>query len=217
MTLKLHSTATIININEPLEHYKYIINTGILYCIASFQHKHCCVLPLLSEISLPHSRFPLPVAPGLTQGPCSLLPLGSLPKSLLFPASSDPCSLLHLVSLRVPATYCSFSSSSMASNCKNKERYSKYHPNQPCSKCFLCGKSSLIFSHYAAWGEDEKEFLRNYCENEPESSACICVAHQKEAKRTHPPQYSPNGASLSQYLLESTKSVFNHVVTPRRS
>ena len=152
MTLKLHSTATIININEPLEHYKYIINTGILYCIvysgilssaSTAVFFHCCPKFLCRTRS--YSRFPLPVAPGLTQGPCSLLPLGSRPKSLLFPASSDPCSLLHLVSLRVPATYCSFSSSLMASNCKNKERYSKYHPNQPCSKCFLCGKSSLIF------------------------------------------------------------------------
>ena len=145
MTLKLHSTATMININEPLEHHKYIINTGILYSIfysgnvssaSTAVFIHCCQKFLCRTRS--YSRFPLPVAPGLTQGPCSLLPR---PKSLLFPASSDPCSLLHLVSLRVPATYCSFSSSSMASNCKN----TKYHPNQPCSKCFLCGKYPALF------------------------------------------------------------------------
>ena len=84
----------------------------------------------------------------------------------------------------------------MASSSNIKEWYSKYHMNQPCSNCCLCGMSSPLYSHYAGWGEDEKEFLRHHCVDEPEPSACTCIAHQKEAKRSHTPGYLPKWSKL---------------------
>ena len=58
-------------------------------------------------------------------------------------------------------------------------------PDRECSACVLCGKSNDYYSHYIAWGECEKEFIRKHCKSEPDSSSCI---HQKEAKCSHPPK-----------------------------
>ena len=115
MTLKLHSTATIININEPLEHYKYIINTGILYCIvysgnlsststAVFFHccpKFLCRTPVLLQVSAPccpwsHPRSLFPAAPGVSP---KVLALSCFFRSLLATAlglASGPCYILQL-------------------------------------------------------------------------------------------------------------------------
>ena len=74
----------------------------------------------------------------------------------------------------------------MASSSNRKEWYSKYHMNRPCSNC---GMSNPLYSHYAGWGEDEKEF---HCVDEPEPSVCICIA----AKRSHTPGYLPKWSKL---------------------
>lgn len=72
------------------------------------------------------------------------------------------------------------------------KRHSQHHPDRPCSTCLLCGKSSSsYFTHYGAWTTEEKEFLHRYWDGELEDNMCICVAHQREAKRVHPPEYTP--------------------------
>ena len=37
----------------------------------------------------------------------------------------------------------------------------------------------------------KEEFLMRYCENEPEPSSCICLAHYREAQRIHPASFVP--------------------------
>ena len=71
------------------------------------------------------------------------------------------------------------------------KKHSKYHPQRPCSNCLLCGKTCLVYSHYKAWSDSEKQFLIRHWKGEPEPDSCICVAHQKEAQRAHPsPKWS---------------------------
>ena len=75
------------------------------------------------------------------------------------------------------------------------KRYSKYHPSRPCTKCILCGKSSA-YSHFEAWSDVEKHFLKKHWNKEVDPSSCICVAHQKEAKRLHHPDYIPKWSNI---------------------
>ena len=74
----------------------------------------------------------------------------------------------------------------------SSSNHSKHHPDRPCSFCTLCGKKdSKYYSHYATWGQKEREFLMRYCENEPTPSSCICLAHYREAQRKHPASFVP--------------------------
>ncbi len=86
------------------------------------------------------------------------------------------------------------------------KRYCKYHPQRPCTKCVLCGKSSTYYSHYDAWSEDEKAFLRKYWDAELDPSSCICAAHQKEAKRPHPTGYTPKWSKIVTQKEETMKT-----------
>ena len=65
-----------------------------------------------------------------------------------------------------------------------------YHPQRPCSPCVLCGKTRPHYTHYEAWADEEKEYIRHWkVELEPDS--CICLSHLKEAQRTHSPGFIP--------------------------
>ncbi len=70
---------------------------------------------------------------------------------------------------------------------------SKYHPHRSCNGCILCGKTPMYYTHYGAWRDDEKQFLREHWGDgpEPEPDMCICRAHQKEAGRTHREGFVP--------------------------
>ena len=46
----------------------------------------------------------------------------------------------------------------MHTNKKSGKQYSKYHPTRPCTK-YVLYKSNTYYSHYGAWGDDEKDFL----------------------------------------------------------
>ena len=81
---------------------------------------------------------------------------------------------------------------------------SKYHPERPCSECVLCGKYSMYYSHYGAWSEGEREYLKQHLSTELAASACICAAHQREARREHSPGFMPKwkkpaGPSLAEH------------------
>lgn len=82
------------------------------------------------------------------------------------------------------------------------KRHCKYLPQQPCTKC---GKSCTYYSHYNAWSEIEKAFLRKHWETELDPSSCICTAHQKEAKRSHPPGYTPKWSNMTTQKEEVVK------------
>ena len=101
----------------------------------------------------------------------------------------------------------------MASKKSNK-RYSKYHPDRPCSKCILCGtfKSSAYYSHYVAWGEDEKHFILQHLDFQPDPSSCICIAHLKEAQCTHAQGYIPTWRRSLQPVKSSVK--IQHCIYP---
>jgi len=74
----------------------------------------------------------------------------------------------------------------------SSSNHSKHHPDRPCSSCTLCGKKdSKYYSHYATWGQKQREFLMRYCENEPTPSSCICLAHYKEVQQKHPASFVP--------------------------
>ena len=81
----------------------------------------------------------------------------------------------------------------MATSSKKEKapQNSKYHPHRTCTGCILCGKTCLCYTHYGAWREDEKDFLKKHWGAEPESDSCICPAHQKEARRTHGEEFVP--------------------------
>ena len=66
-----------------------------------------------------------------------------------------------------------------------------YHPGRPCSECILCGKKPLYYSHYGAWRDPEKEYIKKHLGIEPDASSCICASHQKDAKRPHHPDFIP--------------------------
>ena len=83
-------------------------------------------------------------------------------------------------------------SSVLASNSNRKEGYSKYHINPPCSNCFLCGKLSPLYSHYAGWGEDEKEIFRQQYVVEQEPSACPIRKRQNVLTHQGTHQNGPN-------------------------
>ncbi len=72
-----------------------------------------------------------------------------------------------------------------------KAKYSKYHPDRPCGECILCGKKNHYYSHYGGWEETEKNYLKKHLGRELSPSSCICITHHKEAKRPHPPGFSP--------------------------
>ena len=74
-----------------------------------------------------------------------------------------------------------------ATHKEERKKYSKYHPLRPCTECLLCGKSCPYFSHYGGWSEKEQDFLKMHWDKDVEPSSCICVAHQKEAKRALTP------------------------------
>ena len=71
-----------------------------------------------------------------------------------------------------------------------------YHPERPCSNCSLCGRYNPPYLHYGAWGDAEREYLKKHWDNEPDHDSCICKAHYKEAKRTHPPGFIPQWKKL---------------------
>ena len=87
-------------------------------------------------------------------------------------------------------------------------KYSKYHSERPCTNCYLCGKSNLQYSHYGAWGENEKDFLKQHWDDEPAPSACICIAHHKEAKRSHHPGYIPKWSKKSRNVDNNKSCVY---------
>ena len=95
----------------------------------------------------------------------------------------------------------------MHTNKKSSKQYSKYHPTRPRTKCVLCGtfKSNTYYSHYGAWGDDEKDFLRQHLDFQPDSSSCICIAHLKEAQRTHAQGYIPTWKRSLKPVEPSTK------------
>ena len=225
MTLKLHSTATIIKINEPLEHYKYIINTGILYGIvysgnlssaSTAVFFHCC--PKFFCRTRSYSRFPLPVAPGLTQGPCSLLPWG---------LAQSPCSFLLL---QIPARCCTWSrfgsllhTAALAAvrwhqTAKIKKGILSTIPINHVLSASSVVNPALLFLTMLLGGRMKESFLETIVRMSQLSlvpAFVWLIKKRQNALTLHSTR--PNGASLSQYLLESTKSVLNHVVTPRRS
>lgn len=93
----------------------------------------------------------------------------------------------------------------MATTSKGTDkRCSKFHPQRGCSECILCGKSSAQYSHYEMWSDAERDFLRTHWGSEPDGSSCICIAHQKEAKRTHPIGYSPKWSKVTTIEQVST-------------
>ena len=70
--------------------------------------------------------------------------------------------------------------------------YSKYHPDHPCSPCILCGKSGVYYTHFAAWGSNEKEFILCHYSTPLAPTSCICKGDHEEAKHHHSdPMYIP--------------------------
>ena len=63
--------------------------------------------------------------------------------------------------------------------------YSKYHPDHPCSPCILCSKSGVYYTHFAAWGSNEKEFILRHYSTPLAPTSCICKGDHEEAKRHH--------------------------------
>lgn len=56
---------------------------------------------------------------------------------------------------------------------------------------FCVVKSCPYYTHYGAWSDNEKDFLRRHWGSEPNSSDCICIAHQREAKCKHSSGFVP--------------------------
>ena len=104
----------------------------------------------------------------------------------------------------------------MNPNKKSTHRYSKYHPDRPCSKYILCGalKSNTYNSHYAAWGEDAKDFLLQHLDFPPDPSSCICITHLKEAQRTHTYEFIPKWKRLSNPAESKSSTKVQHCVYP---
>ena len=94
---------------------------------------------------------------------------------------------------------------------KSSHRHSKYHPNRPCCECGTF-KSNTYYSHYAAWGDDERDFLQWHLDFVPDPSSCICIAHLKEAQRTHNDSYIPKWKRAFNPSKSSTKA--QHCIYP---
>ena len=224
MTLKLHSTATIININEPLEHYKYIINTGILYCIV-----YSGIFPAQALLCSSTAVRNFSAAPGLTPGFRSLLPLVS-PKVPVpccpWGLSQSPCSFLLL---QIPARCCTWSrfgsllhtAASAAVRWHQTAKIKKGIPSTIPINHVLSASSvvnpALFFLTMLLGGRMKKSFLETIVRMSQSLVPAFVWLIKKRQNALTLHSTRPNGTSLSQYLLESTKSVFNHVVTPRRS
>ena len=60
--------------------------------------------------------------------------------------------------------------------------YSMYHPQRSCSKCILCGKSAIHYTHFGVLGGDENDFITQHLGRTPSPDSCMCKAHSAKAK-----------------------------------
>ena len=106
----------------------------------------------------------------------------------------------------------------------NKRRYSKYHPNEACTECALCGRTITAASHFDGWSTLEKRFLTKHLGMELLPSTCICKSHHTEAKRhCSQPNYIPKwkqGVKSDERVLAcshpqcSTTATDDHLIVP---
>ena len=58
--------------------------------------------------------------------------------------------------------------------------FSKHHLSRPFTACVLCRRSSVHMSHYAAFGDNERQFIKRHVNLDLAPESCICKAHQTE-------------------------------------
>ena len=54
--------------------------------------------------------------------------------------------------------------------------YSMYHPQRSCSKCILCGKSAIHYTHFGVLGGDENDFIAQHL-GRTLHLIVVCVRH----------------------------------------
>ena len=70
-------------------------------------------------------------------------------------------------------------------------------------------------SHYAVYGENEREFIRKHASKEPAPDSCLCKAHQTEAKRmwTNPnfiPKWQSCGTACEAMKIYNSNGLLCH-------
>ena len=79
--------------------------------------------------------------------------------------------------------------------------YSKYHPDHPCSPCILCSKSGVYYTHFAAWGSNEKVHTTHHLLL-PAAFAKVIMKRQSAIILTL--CISPSGRGKHQTFLQET-------------